>query len=106
MQNLWLDIWTAGVVVAARLPILASDMQNPTPASREETQRMVTEKAEAALAGAQAVNDYWMTLLMTPWKMPFDASPLEDSFEAFVAPGRETLQANARRLSRGDETLS
>ena len=87
-----MDVWS---VLAFRLPMLALD---PTPARRREAERMVAEKAEAAFEGALAWQGYWMRAAMTPWTLGADAA--QEAARAWAAPGRATLRANARRLSR------
>ena len=82
-------------VLAFRLPMLALA---PTPARRREAERMVTEKAEAAMRGAVAAQAYWWRAAMTPWAAPADL--WGGAYDAFAAPGRRTLRANARRLAR------
>ena len=87
-----MDVWS---VLAFRLPMLALD---PTPARQREAERMVAEKAEAAFEGMLAWQGYWMRAAMTPWTIGADAA--QEATRAWAAPGRRTLRANARRLSR------
>ena len=87
------DALDAAAVLAFRLPMLA---MTPTPARQREAQRMVAEKAEALMRGTIAWQTYWMTA----WTRPPGTDHLAAATDAFTAPGRKTLRANARRLSR------
>ena len=86
------DALDVAAVLAYRLPMLA---MSPTPARRRETARMLEEKAEAALDGALAVQRYWMTA----WLRPPGTDYLAEAMDAYAAPGRKTLRANAKRLT-------
>ena len=94
-KNAVQDAMDAWQVLAFRLPMLA---MTQTPARRREAERMVAEKAEAAFEGALAWQAYWARAAMAPWSISIDA--FEEAAEAWAAPGRKTLRANARRLSR------
>lgn len=87
------DAMDAAAVLAFRLPMLA---MTPTPARRKETERMVAEKAEAIVEGTLAWQRYWMTA----WTRPPGTDHASEAAEAFTAPGRRMLRANARRLSK------
>ena len=86
------DGMDAMTVLAFRLPML---MMTPSAARRRESERMVEEKVKAAWDGAVAWQSYWMTA----WLRPFD-DHVAASTDAWAAPGRRTLRANARRLGR------
>ena len=87
------DGMDAAAVLAFRLPMLA---MTPTPARQREAQRMVAEKTEALIEGTLAWQTYWMTA----WTRPPGTDHVTAAADAFAAPGRKTLRANARRLSR------
>ena len=87
------DAMDAAAVLAFRLPMLA---MSPTPARQREAQRMVAEKAEALAEGTLAWQRYWMTA----WTRPVGTDHMAGAADAFAAPGRKTLRANARRLGK------
>ena len=87
------DAMDAAAVLAFRLPMLA---MSPTPARQREARRMVEEKTEALVDGTMAWQRYWMTA----WMRPVGTDHVAGAADAFAAPGRKTLRANAKRLSR------
>ncbi len=91
------DMFAAWQVLAFRLPMLA---MQPTPSRQREAQRMVTEKAEAAFDGALAWQRYWALTSLKLWSKPLAPNALQEAADAWAAPGRKTLRANAKRLSR------
>lgn len=87
------DAMDAAAVLAFRLPMLA---MTPTATRKKETQRMVEEKADALIDGTLAWQRYWMTA----WLRPPGTDHLSEATDAFTSPGRKTLRANAKRLSK------
>ena len=87
------DAMDAAAVLAFRLPMLA---MTPTAARQHETRRMVEEKTEALIDGTLAWQRYWMTA----WLRPPGTDHLAEATDAFTKPGRKTLRANAKRLSK------
>lgn len=90
------------VVVALRTDVAFSALTDPLGMPPGESLRMVVEKFDAAAEGA------WAATLETGWALgrtltgqstPLDAAL--DVARAAVAPAREKLRSNVRRLSRG-----
>jgi hypothetical protein len=91
----------AAATIGARMPILFNAATTGSPRAVKESQRMVTEKAQAALEGASAAGaaafDLWLraaTGMSTP-----GADAWFKVAEAAFAPTRRACHANARRLS-------
>jgi hypothetical protein len=98
-SDLVADTLAVTSVLAFRLPMLLLSAYYPTTARKAETTRMVTEKVDAAVAGTLAAQAFWMTWPLRMWSSQ-GGDPFDEAYEAFVAPGRRTLRANARRLRR------
>ena len=92
------DIAAITEVLAARLPMLALGLSSPTAARRLEAERMVLEKTDAAIDGFFSLQKYCFDQAMDAWRMPVDADHFAGAIDAYLAPGRKTLHANARRF--------
>ena len=90
------DAIDVATVLAFRLPML---MMTPNATRQREAERMIAEKMQAAWDGTLAWQAYWMEAGLMMWSNPPSAESFADAYEAWVAPGRRTLRANARRLS-------
>lgn len=91
------DLADMMAVLAVRLPMMA---MTPTPSNLREMERMVSEKAVAAVEGAVALQLYWARTAASMWAGPPNTDLVSGAIEAFSAPGRRTLRANARRLRK------
>lgn len=92
------DFIAVSEVLSARLPMLALTMAHPTPARRLEAERMVLEKADAAMDGLFSLHKYCVhAALDSMIARPVD-NHLEGAISAYMEPGRKTLRANADRL--------
>lgn len=95
------DMAAVATVLSVRLPMLALGAMLPSSEGSREARRMVSEKADAAVAGFMAAQTYWAGMPFSLWKKPMDPNDLyQGAIDAYMAPGRKTLQANAHRLSR------
>lgn len=104
------SLFLTSEVIARRLPLLAEEAVMPRP-GRRESERMVSEKVaalgegmiEATFAAAH------LNVLGGMMMMMGDAAGLArlaqqapgKITDAFTAPGRKRLRANARRLRKG-----
>ncbi|MFL5260827.1 MAG: hypothetical protein ACJ79E_09475 [Anaeromyxobacteraceae bacterium] len=95
-------------MLAHRWAILWMMATHPTPARRREARRMVTEKAEAAVEGAMAMQRELLRQAYSVWVRAWGAGVTRRSLaragarlvESGAAPARRRLRANARRLRR------
>lgn len=88
------------VVVALRTDAALAALVDPLAASPEESVRMVVEKFDAAAEGAVAATletGFALGRALTGRATPLDAAL--DVARAAVAPAREKLRSNVRRLS-------
>jgi hypothetical protein len=102
--NIWKDFEAVTEVLSARLPMLALTMADPTPARRLEAERMVLEKADAAVDGFISLQKYCFDAVFNAWSTPAGTDLVQGAFDAWMAPGRKTLRDNAERL-RGESEL-
>jgi hypothetical protein len=80
----------------------------PTPVRRREARRMVTEKIEAALEGAVAIQRELLAQAYAVWVRAWSGGVTRCSLaragarlvDSGAAPARRRLRANARRLRR------
>lgn len=98
------DVLATAQVLAWRLPMLGLAATAPTPRRTLEMQRMLAEKQVALASGLWAAQTAVATGWFGFWTSgadPAAAARLVDSAQsAFLAPGRKTLKANARRLGK------
>lgn len=97
-HNVYSDMADIGEVLAARLPMLAMGLTNPTLERRLEAERMVLEKADAAVEGMFSFQKYCFSAMMNVWSAPMVSDHVTGAIDAYLEPGRKTLQANAERL--------
>ena len=94
----------AAVTIAARLPMIAKASRKPAAPPPAEMQRMVSEKAEAAMQGAfaasMAMGKLWTRAMFGGLRTPMDvAQGLASVADAAMKPARQRVRANAKRLS-------
>lgn len=94
----------AAVTIAARTPGLFMHSVNPTAESARETHRMVQEKIDAVVEGAQAAQFAWASFMMKACfggiRSPSDLSlAMSGVAEAAMRPARRKVRANAKRLT-------
>lgn len=98
----------AAVTIAARTPKLASGLLDPIGENGREARLMVEEKVEAAMQGAGAAHaamaDFWFRAAFGRVILPeqWTQGMLEVADAAFQ-PARQTVRANAERLTRKPE---
>ncbi|MCP8940072.1 hypothetical protein NK718_16215 [Alsobacter sp. SYSU M60028] len=95
----------AGVTIAARAPLLMG-VGRGSPRAAEETRRMVSEKAEAAIEGAIAaqfaMGRFWMRIMLGQVSHPAGfADGLAGVAAAAARPAHRRVRANAKRLAGG-----
>lgn len=98
----WLTTSLAAAnTIAARMPLLWTAAFTGSPHALQESQRMITEKAQAALQGAAAAglaaSRLWFQAL-TSMSFPSPQAWARVS-DAALAPAQRVCRANARRLS-------
>jgi hypothetical protein len=102
----------AATTIAARMPMLTLAAVGGSPSTRQliEAQRMVTEKAEAAVAGALAAGSAWTGMwlrlglgMIRPHQAAEEAARVMD---AACAPAIATCRKNARRVTRKPQRRS
>ena len=71
---------------------------------RLEAERMVLEKADAAVDGFISLQKYCFDAVFNAWSTPAGTDLVQGAFDAWMAPGRKTLRDNAERL-RGESDL-
>jgi hypothetical protein len=90
----------AATTIGARLPLLWSAALTGSPGAVQESQRMVSEKTQAALQGATAAglaaSRLWLQAL-TSMSFPSPQAWARVS-QAALAPAHRVCRANARRL--------
>lgn len=113
MRSTWRNLRTFGeawgeiarlspMVVALRTDAALAALTDPLGAPPGESLRMVVEKFDAVAEGAVAAtleSGWALSRTLTGQATPFDAAL--DVAQAAVAPAREKLRSNVRRLSRG-----
>ena len=99
-------MWSVASVLGFRLPMLWMMAWSPTPRRRREARRMVTEKVEAALEGALAMQlsavtqarSFWHRAMTGGLTREWLAGAGQRILGAGTAPASRRLEANARRL--------
>lgn len=97
-EKIWQDISAVAEVLSVRLPMLAMTLAHPTTERRLEAERMILEKADAAVDGFFSFHKYCFNAVMDAWHAPVANDHFQGAIDAYLAPGRETLKANAERL--------
>lgn len=97
-RQVWQDFEAVSEVLSVRLPMLALTLANPTPARRLEAERMVLEKADAAVEGMISLQRYCFAAVLNAWQTPAGTDHVKGAIDAYMAPGRKTLKANAERF--------
>lgn len=94
----------ATLTIAARMPILAAGLMNPTASSMKEWNTAVNEKFTAVMEGAFAASLAWQqTMIRCAFRPPTPAGlaqDLVDMTNLALSPARKAAKANAKRLSR------
>jgi hypothetical protein len=99
----------APFVMASRMPIIWFEAMNPDPRTRDETNRMISEKvvavqegviaAQVALGSAMAENMAAMAFGLKPKTTA--RSTASAMMRAGLGPAAKRVRANARRLAKG-----
>jgi hypothetical protein len=94
-----------GVTIAARMPVFAGCLVQPSPEAFAEWNRACSEKMAAGFEGAVAASAAWQRMLIASFFRPPTAAAFGHEAlrvtEAALRPGRRRAKANARRLTRG-----
>jgi hypothetical protein len=101
-------MWAVPTVLGYRLPMLWMMTFCPTPQRRREARRMVSEKGEAALEGALAMQasvlmhaqSFWLKAMSGRLTKTWLARAGKRILGAGAAPASRRLKANARRLGQ------
>ena len=96
----------AQFVVARRVPIMWSDLVAPTPQTRHEMNRMVTEKVATLAAGVAMMPGAFFAGALSVARASHRGTPLpvavlsglDTAARAMTSPARRCVRANARRL--------